>query len=116
MKTWEEINAKIEAKKAVVLTADEIIDYVDKKGLDAAAEEVDVVTTATFGPMCSSGCFLNFGHTRPRTRMTEAWIDDVLAYSGIAAVDLLPGRDASCATTTRRTWTTPASSATAGAT
>ncbi len=91
MKTWEEINAKIEAKKAVVLTADEIMDYVDRKGLDAAAQEVDVVTTATFGPMCSSGCFLNFGHTRPRTRITEAWIDDVLAYSGIAAVDLFLG-------------------------
>jgi uncharacterized protein (DUF39 family) len=91
MKTYEEINAKIESKKAVVLTADEIIDYVDKKGLEAAAKEVDVVTTATFGPMCSSGCFLNFGHSKPRIRMTEAWIEDVLAYSGIAAVDIYLG-------------------------
>lgn len=47
MKTYEEINAGIEFKKAVVLTAEEIIDYVDRKGLDAAAKEVDVVTTAT---------------------------------------------------------------------
>jgi uncharacterized protein (DUF39 family) len=46
MKTYEEINAKIESKKAVVLTAEEIIDYVDRKGLSAAAEEVDVVTAA----------------------------------------------------------------------
>jgi len=91
MKTYEEINAKIEAKKAVVLTAEEIIDYVDRKGLEEAAKEVDVVTTATFGPMCSSGCFLNFGHARPRIRITEAWIDDVLAYSGIAAVDAYLG-------------------------
>ncbi len=91
MKSWDEINAKIEAKKAVVMTADEIIDYVDRKGLDAAAQEVDVVTTATFGPMCSSGCFLNFGHARPRIRMTEAWIDDVLTYCGVAAVDVYIG-------------------------
>jgi uncharacterized protein (DUF39 family) len=91
MKTYEEINAKIESGKAVVLTADEIIDYVDKKGLDTAAKEVDVVTTATFGPMCSSGCFLNFGHSKPRIRMTETWIEDVLAYSGIAAVDVYLG-------------------------
>jgi len=91
MKTYDEINKKIEAKKAVVMTAHEIIDYVDKKGLEAAAKEVDVVTTATFGPMCSSGCFLNFGHSKPKIRMTEAWIDDVLAYSGIAAVDLFIG-------------------------
>jgi uncharacterized protein (DUF39 family) len=91
MKTYEEINARIESKKAVVLTAEEIIEYVDRKGLEAAAREVDVVTTATFGPMCSSGCFLNFGHSKPRIRMTEAWIDDVSAYGGIAAVDLYLG-------------------------
>ena len=91
MKTWEEINAKIESKQAVVMTADEIIGYVEKKGLEQASREVDVVTTATFGPMCSSGCFLNFGHARPRMRMTEAWIDDVLTYCGIAAVDVYLG-------------------------
>lgn len=91
MKTYEEINEKITSKNAVVLTAAEIIDYVDKKGIEKAAKEVDVVTTATFGPMCSSGCFLNFGHSKPKIRMTEAWIDDVLAYSGIAAVDLYLG-------------------------
>ena len=50
-----------------------------------------MVTTATFGPMCSSGCFLNFGHSKPRIRMTEAWIDDVPAYCGIAAVDVYLG-------------------------
>ncbi|MDX9801876.1 MAG: homocysteine biosynthesis protein [Spirochaetia bacterium] len=91
MKTYDEINKKIESGKAVVLTADEIIDYVDKKGLEKAAQEVDVVTTATFGPMCSSGCFLNFGHSKPKIRISEGWIDDVLCYSGIAAVDLFLG-------------------------
>ena len=91
MKTYEQINDRIESGKAVVLTADEIIDYVDKKGLAAAAKEVDVVTTATFGPMCSSGCFLNFGHSKPKIRMTEAWIEDVLVYTGIAAVDVFLG-------------------------
>ena len=90
MKTYEQINDRIESGKAVVLTADEIMDYVDEKGLEAAAEEVDVVTTATFGPMCSSGCVLNFGHSKPKIRMSEAWIQDVLAYTGIAAVDVLP--------------------------
>ncbi len=91
MKTYEEINKKIESNQAVVLTAEEIIDYVDKKGLDAAADEVDVVTTATFGPMCSSGAFLNFGHSAPKIRMTEAWLDDVRVYTGIAAVDVYLG-------------------------
>lgn len=91
LKTYDSINDRITAGKAVVLTADEVMDYVDRKGLEAAAQEIDVVTTATFGPMCSSGCFLNFGHSKPRIRITEAWIDDVLAYSGIAAADLFIG-------------------------
>jgi uncharacterized protein (DUF39 family) len=91
MKTYEQINNRIESGKAVVLTAEEIIDYVDKKGVEKAAEEVDVVTTATFGPMCSSGCFLNFGHSKPKIRMSEAWIEDVLVYTGVAAVDVYLG-------------------------
>lgn len=91
MKTYEEINRRIESKKAVVLTAEEVINYVDKKGLETAAKEVDVVTTATFGTMCSSGCFLNFGHSKPKIRMSEAWINDVLAYTGVAAVDVYLG-------------------------
>jgi uncharacterized protein (DUF39 family) len=91
MKTYADINKRIESGKAVVLTAEEIIDYVDKKGLETAAEEVDVVTTATFGPMCSSGCVLNFGHSTPKIRMSEAWIEDVLVYTGLAAVDVYLG-------------------------
>src|SRR5512139_1061783 len=91
MKTYEQINDRIESGKAVVLTADEIMDYVDKKGVAAAAKEVDVVTTATFGPMCSSGCFLNFGHSKPRIRITQTWLDGVPAYSGVAAVDAYLG-------------------------
>ncbi len=91
MKTYQEINRKIESKQAVVLTAEEIIGYVEEKGLEQAAEDVDVVTTATFGPMCSSGCFLNFGHSTPKIRITEAWLDDVSLYCGIAAVDAYLG-------------------------
>jgi len=91
MKSYEQINDRIASGQAVVLSADEIADYVDRKGLEAAAEEVDVVTTATFGAMCSSGCFLNFGHSRPKIRMSEAWIEDVLVYTGIAAVDVYLG-------------------------
>ncbi len=91
MKSIEQINEKISSGKAVVLTAEEIIDYVDRKGLEQAAKEVDVVTTATFGPMCSSGCFLNFGHSKPKIRITEAYLDEVNAYAGIAAVDLYLG-------------------------
>jgi 5,10-methylenetetrahydrofolate reductase len=37
MKTYQEINDRIASGKAVVMTAEEIIDYVDPQGLDAAA-------------------------------------------------------------------------------
>ncbi|PLX96789.1 MAG: hypothetical protein C0622_14010 [Desulfuromonas sp.] len=91
MKSVSEINARIEKGKAVVMTAEEVIGYVERKGLEAAAKEIDVVTTATFGPMCSSGAFLNVGHSKPKIRITEATLDDVEAYAGVAAVDLYIG-------------------------
>ena len=62
-KTIQEINRKIKQGKVVVVTADEMADIVKKKGPEKAAREIDVVTTGTFAPMCSSGAFINFGHT-----------------------------------------------------
>lgn len=93
-KTYEEINEKIRQRKAVVYTAEEVIDLVEKKGAEKAAEEVDVVTTGTFGAMCSSGAFLNFGHADPPIRMTNIMMNDVEAYGGLAAVDTYIGATA----------------------
>lgn len=90
-KSIDEINDRIRSGKAVVVTAEEIIDIVEEKGVAQAAKEVDVVTTATFGPMCSSGAFLNFGHSEPPIRMNKVWLNDVPAYAGIAAVDAYIG-------------------------
>lgn len=90
-KSYEEINDKIKAGKAVVVTAEEIIEIVRDQGAKSAAEKVDVVTTGTFGPMCSSGALLNTGHTRPRMNFKQAWLNGVPAYAGIAAVDLYLG-------------------------
>lgn len=90
-KTYAEINAKIKEGKAVVVTAAELIDLVAEKGLAQASREVDVVTTGTFGPMCSSGVFLNFGHSAPRIKMHRVWLNNVPAYAGIAAVDAYLG-------------------------
>ena len=92
-KTISEINEKIRKGQAVVVTAEEIIEVAKKKGIEAAAEEVDVVTTGTFGPMCSSGAFINTGHTKPRIKLGggKASLNDVQAYTGIAAVDLFIG-------------------------
>ena len=90
-KTYEEINTKIRSGKAVVVTAEEIIPIVEKKGIERAAEEIDVVTTGTFGPMCSSGAIINFGHSDPPIRMQKVWLNDVEAYAGLAAVDAYIG-------------------------
>ena len=90
-KSFEEINEKIKQGKAVVVTADEIIDLVEEKGVKKVAQEVDVVTTATFSPMCSTGAFLNFGHTEVPIRMSKVWLNDVPAYAGLAAVDAFIG-------------------------
>ncbi|MDR0778900.1 MAG: homocysteine biosynthesis protein [Methanomassiliicoccaceae archaeon] len=90
-RTYSEINEKIRKRKAVVLTADEVIDLVKDKGVENAAKEVDVVTTGTFGAMCSSGAFINFGHSDPPIRMTNISLNGVQAYGGLAAVDTYIG-------------------------
>jgi len=95
-KTIEEINLKIKKGEAVVFTAEEIIGVVKEKGLRRAAEEVDVVTTGTFGPMCSSGAYFNIGHSKPRIKLGggRTYLNDVPAYTGLAAVDLFLGATA----------------------
>ncbi len=90
-KTYEEINEKIKKGEVVVATAEEMISIVEQEGTKKAAQKVDVVTTGTFGPMCSSGAFLNIGHTKPRMKIQKAWLNNVNAYAGLAAVDLYIG-------------------------
>jgi uncharacterized protein (DUF39 family)/predicted transcriptional regulator len=87
IRSVEEINEKIRRGDAVVLTAEEMIKLVESSGVEVAAKEVDVVTSGTFGAMCSSGVFLNFGHSDPPIRMTQCWLNDVPIYKGLAAVD-----------------------------
>ena len=90
-KTISEINERIKDGSVCVLTAEEMTDYIREHGAGKAAHEVDVVTTGTFGAMCSSGVFLNFGHSDPPIRMQRVYLNDVEAYSGLAAVDAYLG-------------------------
>ncbi|MCP4690134.1 MAG: hypothetical protein GY859_18925 [Desulfobacterales bacterium] len=90
-KTYKEINEKIKSGDVVVATAEEIIDIVKDEGPEEAARRVDVVTTGTFSPMCSSGAFINFGHTSPGIKASRVWLNKVSAYGGIAAVDCYIG-------------------------
>ncbi len=95
-KTIAEINEKIRRGKAVVVTAEEVIDLARQKGVRKAAEGIDVVTTGTFGPMCSSGAFLNFGHSKPRMKLGggKVYLNDIPVYTGIAAADVFIGVNA----------------------
>ncbi|MDH7507901.1 MAG: homocysteine biosynthesis protein [Methanomassiliicoccales archaeon] len=90
-RTYEEINEKIKKGDVVVMTAEEVIKVVESQGLESATKEVDVVTTGTFGAMCSSGAFLNFGHSEPPIKMQKVWLNGVPAYTGLAAVDAYIG-------------------------
>lgn len=96
-KTYKDINDKIRSGKVVVVTADEMVDIVKDKGPVDAAKHVDVVTTGTFAPMCSSGAFINFGQTIPVIRASQVWLNNVPAYGGLAAVDCFIGATETCA-------------------
>jgi len=95
-KTCRQINEKIKSGDVVVVTAEEIIDIVRAEGPVEAARRVDVVTTGTFAPMCSSGAFINFGHSVPPIKASRVWLNNVPAYAGLAAVDCFIGATEPC--------------------
>ena len=90
-KSYQEINEKIKKGQAVVLTAEEVSAMGRELSPEEVARKVDVVTTATFGAMCSSGMFINTGHADPPIKMERATLNGVPVFTGIAAVDLFIG-------------------------
>ncbi|WP_059026071.1 homocysteine biosynthesis protein [Gabonibacter massiliensis] len=90
-RTYTEINEKIKNGTAVVLTAKEVSELAKTCSPKEIAERVDVVTTATFGAMCSSGAFLNFGHANPPIRMEKIELNGIRVCGGLAAVDTYIG-------------------------
>jgi L-aspartate semialdehyde sulfurtransferase len=90
-KTYQEINEKIKKGEAIVLTAEEVSEMAKTCSPEEIVEKVDIVTTATFGAMCSSGAFINFGHSDPPIRMEKIRLNGVPAYGGLAAVDTYLG-------------------------
>jgi uncharacterized protein (DUF39 family)/CBS domain-containing protein len=90
-RTIEEINEKIRKGDVQVLTAEEMKKLVESSGVEVAFKEVDVVTTGTFGAMCSSGAVINLGQSNPPIKIQHAWINDVPVCHPGAAVDLYIG-------------------------
>ncbi|HJJ86433.1 MAG TPA: hypothetical protein O0X52_04835, partial [Methanocorpusculum sp.] len=90
-KSIDEINERIRDGSVRVATAEEMPDIVEELGTAGALKEVDVVTTGTFGAMCSSGAFFNFGHPELPIRMEKMFLNGVEAHAGVAAVDCYLG-------------------------
>ena len=76
-KSYREINEKIKNGKAVVLTAEEVSELSKSLSPKEIAAKVDIVTTGTFGAMCSSGAFINFGHANPPIRMEKIELNGI---------------------------------------
>jgi len=95
-RTIAEINDKIRSGSIVVVTAEEIIGIAREKGIKKAAREVDVVTTGTFSPMCSSGAFFNIKQPKEKMKLGGGWVtlNGVPAYAGLAAADIYIGATA----------------------
>ncbi|MBE9030693.1 homocysteine biosynthesis protein [filamentous cyanobacterium LEGE 11480] len=91
MRSIAQINEKIQAQTATVLTVTELKARVRQVGIHQTAQEVDVITTGTFEPMESSGAILNLGQTDPPIKIRQCWLDQVPAYAGFGAVDLYIG-------------------------
>jgi uncharacterized protein (DUF39 family)/CBS domain-containing protein len=90
-RTIGQINQKIKSGDVQVLTAQEMKKLVENSGVEIAYKEVDVVTTGTFGAMCSSGAIINLGHADPPIKIHTAFLNDVEVSHTGAAVDLYIG-------------------------
>jgi L-aspartate semialdehyde sulfurtransferase len=90
-RSWEEINEKIAKGQAQVFTAEEAVAMAKESGPEEVLKKADIVTTGTFGAMCSSGVFINFGHPAPSIRMERVELGGVPLFGGIAAVDAYIG-------------------------
>ena len=90
-RTIEEINQKIRTRKAVVINARDMSSLVRSQGKVKAASQIDVVTTGTFSPMCSSGAIFNIGQQPPMIKTHRLWLNGVPCYAGLAAVDAMIG-------------------------
>jgi len=90
-RTLAQINDRIQAGQARVLTVTALKALVKEVGIPAATQQVDVITTGTFEPMESSGAILNLGQTDPPIKIRQAWLNQVAAYAGFGAVDLYLG-------------------------
>jgi len=93
IKTIAQINEKIKQGKVVVVTAEEMKTIVKDKGASLAVRNVDIVTTATFGPMCSSGVYFNIKQPKPKIKLggSRVFLNGVEAYAGFAAADIFIG-------------------------
>lgn len=96
LRTIDEINDKIRSGKVVVATAEEVVGLVQDQGVKQTARQVDVVTTGTFGPMCSSGIYFNIAQSTPKIKCGGGRVTfgGVPLYAGWAAADLLLGATA----------------------
>jgi len=90
-RTIPEINAKITAGSANVLTVTQLKKKVQQEGISRCFAEVDVICTGTFEAIESSGAFINIGHTDPPIKIRQCWLDGIPAYAGLGAVDLYLG-------------------------
>ena len=68
-----------------------MVEAVKRLGKVKAAKEVDVVTTGTFSPMCSSGMLFNFGQEPPVIKAQKVRLNNIPAHAGLAAVDAYLG-------------------------
>ncbi len=79
-RTHAEINEKINAGKAQVLTAQEAKALIKEKGLEYFTNNVDVVTFASFEMHTNALVYLSFGQTDPLIYFSEAYVNNVSAY------------------------------------
>lgn len=80
IRTYEEINEKIQSSKANVISVFEAKSVIKDKGIKYFLSNFDVVTCASFEMNTNASLYMSFGQTDPLIYFSEAYLNNVPAY------------------------------------
>jgi len=89
MRTWAEIDRRLYQGQATVLTVKEVQDLVREHGVSKAAEQVDVVVTATFAPVSWALLFFRPAANTPGHWAERAWLGGIPLQVGFHPAQML---------------------------
>lgn len=94
MHAWSEIDRRLYRGQARVATAEQVQQQIEAQGIEAAAQGVDLLVTATFAPVSWALLFFRPSLPAPIQSIEGAWLSGVPLQSGFSSGEMVLSADA----------------------